>query len=164
LRDDHAIQRLLCGELERVADGLPGLPPPAVIRRLCDRILWITETHFARAEAILGSLSPGRGPSPAALAALCRMHRLDEVHAQDLVAELWRQAAGRRAPGAAGLAGRSMDGGIGQLAYMLRCFFDGGRRAIALKESWIANGGLSVAYQGSAAADPDAGVEKGARD
>ncbi|HWJ70295.1 MAG TPA: hypothetical protein VNS79_09630 [Sphingobium sp.] len=136
LLDDHLVQRWLCDELEAVADGLPGLPPPDVIRRLCDRILWITGTHFARAEAIFRNLPPGCGPAPAALEALCRMHRLDEVHAQDLVAMLWRQASGRAQAGAGG--GASAD--VGQLAYMLRCFFDGGRRAIALKESWIADG------------------------
>lgn len=129
LRDDHAIQRLLCDALEAVADGLPELPPLCTIRRLCDRILWIADTHFARAERILASLSPGQGPSPEALAMLHDMHQLDVLHAQDLVAELWGHAAGRP------------NGGIGQLAYMLRCFFDGGRRAIALKESWVAGSG-----------------------
>lgn len=129
LLDDHAIQRLLCDELEALADGLPELPPLCAMRRLCDKILWITTTHFARAERILGSLPPGQGPSEVALSILHQMHQLDEVHAQDLVAELWSHAAGRP------------NGGVGQLGYMLRCFFDGGRRAIALKESWIADNG-----------------------
>ena len=162
LRDDHAIQRLLCDELEMVADGLPDLPPPAAIRRLCDRILWISTTHFVRAEAILRTLPPGRAPARAALEALYRMHRLDEVHAQDLVEQLWRLDA-VRARGAADNPARrpSMEGGlpdgggmgegIGQLAYMLRCFFDGARRAMALKESWIAASGRPAATQGAAA-------------
>jgi len=177
LRDDHAIQRLLCDELETVADGLPDLPPPDAIRRLCDRILWITETHFARAEAIFGRLPPGCGPSPTALAALCRMHRLDEVHAQDLVAQLWKYAAGRahcngghgaaRAGPAAvrcaeGRSAAPMAGEVGQLAYMLRCFFDGGRRAIALKESWIAEGGAAAVRLTTAR--PAAGEGKGGHD
>ena len=128
LLDDHAIQRLLCDELEAVADGLPALPPLCAIRRLCDKILWITTTHFARAERILSALPSGHGPTPAEIATLRQMHQLDELHAQDLVAELWSHAAGRPS------------GGVGQLGYMLRCFFDGGRRAIALKESWITGG------------------------
>ncbi|HZV17108.1 MAG TPA: hypothetical protein VFF84_00230 [Sphingobium sp.] len=126
LLDDHAIQRLLCDKLEAVADGLPALPPLCTIRRLCDMIIRITSTHFARAEKILASLPPEQRPSAVELSILHQMHQLDEAHAQDLVAELWSHAAGRP------------NGGIGQLAYMLRCYFDGGRRAIALKESWIA--------------------------
>lgn len=145
LRDDHAIQRLLCDELEMVADGLPNLPSPAAIRRLCDRILWISTTHFARAEAILRGLPPGRAPSRAALAALCRMHRLDEVHAQDLVEQLWRLDAVRARGGLPDGGGTGE--GIGQLAYMLRCFFDGTRRAMALKESWITASGRPAATQ-----------------
>lgn len=128
LLDDHAIQRLLCDELEAMADSLPMLPSLCAVRRLCDKILWITTTHFARAERIFSALPPGHGPTPTEIATLRQMHQLDEMHAQDLVAELWSHAAGRP------------NGGVGQLGYMLRCFFDGGRRAIALKESWIAEG------------------------
>jgi hypothetical protein len=125
LREDHLIQQLLCNDLEVVADKLPELPSLPEIRRLCDRIQRITSTHFPRAENILGTLPVERRPSRDALDKLHGMHLLDETHAQDLVSALWQQARLRDR------------GNIGQLSYMLRCFFDGCRRAIALKESWI---------------------------
>ena len=130
--EDHLIQRVLCNDLEAAADRLPTLPPLPAIRRLCDRIQHVTSTHFARAEQLFAALPPGQRPDDAALAALRQMHQLDEVHGQDLVAALWEHA---RAP---------RPGKADQLGYMLRCLFDGCRRAIALKESWIAAAGLAV--------------------
>jgi hypothetical protein len=127
LREDHLIQQLLCNDLEAVADKLPDLPPLPEIRRLCDRVLRITGTHFVRAENVLASLPEGRRPSMEELDMLHGMHLLDETHAEDLVSALWQQARLRD------------KANVGQLAYMLRCFFDGCRRAIALKERWIAD-------------------------
>ncbi len=128
LLEDHAIQLALCNEIEAVADRLPDLPPLPEIRRLCDRVLRVTSTHFGRAEAVLAQLPEGQRPSPAEMGLLHHMHQLDELHAQDMVAELWRHVA------------HQQSGNVGQLAYMLRCYFDGCRRAIALKESWIVGG------------------------
>lgn len=127
LREDHLIQQLLCNDLEAIADGLPDLPPLPTIRRICDRILRITSTHFVRAENIFKSIPASQRPSLADLKTLHHMHLLDETHAEDLVSALWQQAR---------LHDRA---NIGQLSYMLRCFFDGCRRAVALKESWITN-------------------------
>lgn len=125
LREDHLVQEMLCKDLEGVADGLPDLPAAPEIKRLCDRILRITSTHFARAEVVFDALPDGERPAPDDLATLRGMHQMDELHGEDLVAALWQQVRARD------------KAGIGQLAYMLRCFFDGLRRAVALKESWI---------------------------
>jgi hypothetical protein len=132
LREDHLIQQLLCNDLEALADRLPELPPLPDIRRICDRIVRITGTHFVRAENLFGSMPSSQRPSPEELEMLHGMHILDETHAEDLVSALWQQAR---------LHDRA---NIGQLSYMLRCFFDGCRRAIALKESWIANAQRTV--------------------
>lgn len=126
MADDHAIQRLLCDDLERVADQLPALPALRDLRRISDRIMRITRSHFPRAETVLRGLPAERRPPLEALATLHEMHVLDEMHGQDLVVALWEHAG---APGG---------GNVGQLSYMLRGFFDGCRRAISLKESYLA--------------------------
>lgn len=123
---DHFIQQMLCRDVELIADGLPDLPALPDVRLLCDRIEHVTESHFSRAEAAFAALPDGQRPDAAALAMLRQMHQLDEIHAQDVVAALIQHASQPSADQ------------VGQLAYMLRCFFDGGRRLIALKESWIA--------------------------
>jgi hypothetical protein len=128
--EDHLIQRILCDDLEAVADRLPALPTLPAIRRLCDRLQCITTSHFVRAERMLASLPTPQRPGHAAMTALHRMHLIDEIHAQDLIATLWQHARLGK--------GQNAD----QLGYMLRCFFDGCRRAIALKESMIAGAGL----------------------
>ncbi|MBT2189032.1 hemerythrin domain-containing protein [Sphingobium nicotianae] len=134
LREDHIIQRVLCHDLEMLADGLPALPPLTAIRRLCDRIDRVVTTHFRRAEAILGNLPAEQRPGFCSLTELRHMHQMDEVHAEDLIAALWHYAR------------QGDESEVGQLAYMLRCFFDGCRRAIALKESWIAKAGRDLGY------------------
>ncbi|WP_353203273.1 hypothetical protein [Sphingomonas sp.] len=132
LHEDHVIQRLLCDDLERVADCLPALPALPELRRISDRILRITSSHFARAEQILRTMPPEQRPTPVMLDALHQMHVLDELHGQDLIVTLWQHV------------GTAAGANIGQLSYMLRCFFDGCRRAIRLKESYIANAGAGV--------------------
>ncbi|MEO5865798.1 MAG: hypothetical protein ABIS14_11370 [Sphingomonas sp.] len=126
MQEDHVIQGLLCDDLERVADRLPELPTPPELRRISDRIMRVTRVHLVRAEQIFRSMPIGQRPTPAALDALHRMHVLDELHGQDLVAALWQHV------------GAAAGANIGQLSYMLRCFFDGCRRAITLKESYLA--------------------------
>ena len=129
LQEDHVIQRVLCDDLERVADRLPALPTLPELRRISDRILRITNSHFARAEQVLRTMPPEQRPSPTMLDALHQMHVLDEMHGQDLIVTLWQHAGA--------VAGAN----VGQLSYMLRCFFDGCRRAIRLKESYIEGSG-----------------------
>lgn len=130
VRKDHFIQRKLCRDMESVADRLPELPALPEVRALCDRIEQVTRSHFDRAEVAFAALPSGQRPDPAAFAMLHQMHQLDEIHAQDVVAALIQHAS------------RSGGEHVGQLAYMLRCFFDGCRRLIALKESWIARAEL----------------------
>lgn len=130
LREDHVIQRWLCDDLERIADHLPTLPSLPELRRISDRILRITNSHFARAEKVLRAIPSAQRPTPTMLDALHQMHVLDEMHGQDLVVTLWQHVGT-----AAGTVGGA---NVGQLSYMLRCFFDGCRRAIRLKESYLA--------------------------
>ena len=136
LEEDHAIQRILCNDLEAVADNLPELPPTVEVRRLCDRIMRVSGTHFARAEQVFSLLPAERRPSDDVLQKLHEMHELDELHGQDVVVALWQHV------------GKSSASHVGQLAYMLRCFFDGCRRAITLKESLIAMAERPLAMTG----------------
>src|SRR5215831_841265 len=62
LEEDHAIQRILCNDLEAVADNLPELPSSVEVRRLCDRIMRVTATHFTRAEQVFSLLPDERRP------------------------------------------------------------------------------------------------------
>lgn len=131
LEDDHVVQRCLCHELEAVADGLPVMPAADEILRLCRSIQRVTATHFNRAERVFADLPVAYRPGPAFLAALHEMHQFDRTHGEDLAGELWYSIE----PGA--------QRDVGKLSYMLRCFFDGCRRAIALKES-----GVEIARRG----------------
>nr|WP_300598162.1 hemerythrin domain-containing protein [uncultured Sphingomonas sp.] len=131
LADDHIVQRRLCQALESVADRLPVLPAADEISWLCKAIRRVTSTHFGRAERLFAELPLGHRPGPAFLSALREMHQFDRMHGEDLASELWWSLS----PGAAR--------DVGKLSYMLRCFFDGCRRAIALKES-----GIEIARRG----------------
>ena len=126
LEEDHSIQRILCDDLEDLADRLPDLPSALEVRHLCERIQRVTGTHFVRADHVFDLLPAEQRPSEETLQALRVMHLMDELHAQDLIVALWQHV------------GRSSSAHVGQLAYMLRCFFDGCRRAIAFKECLIA--------------------------
>lgn len=132
-QDDHDAQRALCVELEQFADMLPGMPPPARVRRICAQIECVTSNHFRRAEALLRDLAAASGdPSrEEMLQSLAEMHALDAVHGQDLIAVLWDSVA------------RGAVEHPGELGYMLRCFFDGCYRAIAFKES------LALLFEGA---------------
>jgi hypothetical protein len=131
LEDDHVVQRSLCQALETVADRLPALPTADEILRLCKMIQRVTAIHFTRAERLFADLPVAHRPGPAFLSALHEMHQFDRVHGEDLAGELWRSIT----PG--------VERDVGKLSYMLRCVFDGCRRAIALKES-----GIEIARRG----------------
>jgi hypothetical protein len=125
LRDDHDAQLVLCLELERLADMLPALPPPRRVRRICSHIDFVTSRYFRRAETVFADLMEFQ-TNPALrqmLESLASMHALDAVHGEDVVAALWDGTA-------RGSAARPEE-----LGYMLRCFFDGCRRAVALEEA-----------------------------
>lgn len=136
LEEDHAIQAVLCRDLETLADGLPGMPCLPEVRRLCDRIIWVVDTHFDRAEEAFLRLPPSVRPGGEEIQRLREMHLLDALHGHDLVVAMWDHAA-RCGPDLTPPGVATPPGAV-QLGYMLRCFFDGCRRAIALKESWRA--------------------------
>lgn len=115
--DDHALQLALCRDLEALADGLPALPSLPRLRRLTNRLGHCQRCILPRAELALAG--------DRKFAACTAQRSLDTIHCDDLVAALWDRAADRVPPD------------HGQLAYMLRCFFDGRRRAIALERALI---------------------------
>lgn len=123
LQDDHDARGALCAELESLADGLPTLPAPARVRRLCNQIETVTLLHFRRADAILVEAAAGLDISPVrdTLEQLRDMHLMDAMHGEDLITTLWDSTA------------RGAIARPGEFGYMLRCFFDGCRRAIALE-------------------------------
>jgi hypothetical protein len=123
LQDDHDARGALCAELESLADGLPALPAPARVRRLCNQIETVTLLHFRRADAILVEAATGLDIPPVrdTLEQLRDMHLMDAMHGEDLITTLWDSTA------------RGTIARPGEFGYMLRCFFDGCRRAIALE-------------------------------
>ena len=119
---DHAVLRTLCDRLEALADGLPGLPPGGERYAAAEALTGLLPAHQRRESRLLDSLLPLAGRPAVARALLDRIrcqHVADRVHAQDLVAAL------EEAPGG---------GDADALGYMLRCFFDGCRRALAFEE------------------------------
>lgn len=125
MRDDHEVQHALCDDLESVADMLPDLPDASRLRRLCQRMESVTIQHFGRAEALFETLWPApsrTAPQQALLDMLARMHIIDSVHGQHLATVMWDAMV------------RTGAVPVGELGYMLRCFFDGCRRAIAYRE------------------------------
>lgn len=135
LLQEHAGLRRLCDRLEATADALPRLPPPQARQDLALALGKLAQ-HQAREEAVLRQLLPLRGAGGLAtrlLAQIAGQHALDQIHAQDLGGAL-------TAPGMA-------EAPVLALAYMLRCFFDGCRRAMAFEELVIltlARGRLSA--------------------
>lgn len=123
--DDHQIQRALCRDLEAIADALPDVPSPAQVRRVGERIERVSTEHYAHALAVLRALPEACRPSDGELATLEAMHSIDASHGEDLVTALWDHVE------------RSPTRHDGQLGYMLRCYFDGCRRAMAFKEALI---------------------------
>jgi len=121
---DHADQRRLCHALEHVADALPNLPTPNEITTLARQLTDYSRKHYPIEESLFQRLEQGAGcPTVARVVDQIRdNHAIDGLHADDLAAELGRLSGTRRTTQA------------GELSYMLRCFFDGCRRAIAFEE------------------------------
>jgi len=125
--DDHEARLALCGELEQIADMLPSLPAPARIRRLCGQIECAAALHFKRADTLLAQLARGRETGMLAdlRRQLAEMHAMDTIHGEDLVGLFWDSTA------------RGSVTRPGEFGYMLRCYFDGCRRAIALESALL---------------------------
>lgn len=121
---EHGEQRQLCSMLERIADELPAVPSHAMMLDVGRRLASYSQRHFPL-EARLFLRLAGQTNCPTSeriLKEISQNHAIDAIHAEDLAAELQRNS------------GSSRVDHPGELAYMLRCFFDGCRRAIAFEE------------------------------
>ena len=119
LSADHASLRALCDALEACADGLPARLSSEDVARLCGGLQTRIERHEAAEDAFLAALFVHDRHDPLTCALLDHVHQrqaADAAHALDLIVAL-------QATHAAGPCGET-------LGYMLRCFFDGCRRAI----------------------------------
>ncbi len=121
---DHAAQRRLCALLEQIADALPTMPSDDHVWRVEQQLSAYSLRHFPLETELFRRLSDGVS-SPGVdriLKEIRYNHAIDALHADDLAIELRR------------LSGAPLAIHPGELAYMLRCFFDGCRRAIAFEE------------------------------
>jgi hypothetical protein len=126
---DHRRQRCLCAVLERVADDLPDLPSIGAVLDIEQQLAAYAGRHFPLETALFQRLSVD-ATCPSAeriLNEIRHNHAIDALHAEDLSVELRRLSGASRAVPA------------GELAYMLRCFFDGCRRAMAYEELALLN-------------------------
>ncbi|MFV0623060.1 hypothetical protein ACBY01_03475 [Sphingomonas sp. ac-8] len=124
LLSEHIRTEQLCQLLEGCADGLPDLPEAEEIAELCHRLDAHATDQIAREEALLETLFGGPDAEPLGdtlLGHVRARHVACAVQAQDLLSAL-RPHTVERGPCAA------------TLGYMLRCFFDACRGAIAFEE------------------------------
>jgi hypothetical protein len=119
---DQADTRALCAALERVADALPALPTAAEAEALGLLLVRFADCRQLRIERLAETLAKSAsGPvAEAIIAHVHDCHALDSVHALDL----------------AGALDEAMREQIGApaLSYMLRCAFDGCRRAVMFEQ------------------------------
>lgn len=119
----HLRAEQLCRRLERCADALPVRPDDEELAGLCEELEATAFAHAALENAVLDLLF-GKHPDPFGETLLAHIHARHvtcAVQAQDLLAVLRPQTV-ERSPCAA------------TLGYMLRCFFDGCRAAMAFGE------------------------------
>jgi hypothetical protein len=125
LLSEHVRSEQLCRRLEACADALPELPDAAEIAALCDGLEAQATLRARRHDQLLEALFAEGGAGPLADTLLTYIHRKHvtcAVQAQDLLAVLRPHTGTDLGPCAA------------TLGYMLRCFFDGCRSAIAFEE------------------------------
>jgi hypothetical protein len=119
----HARLRRLCGDLERIADRLPAVPDRTTIDRVCGQLEQFLARHQQDELKLIDWLF-GRDTSRLAaglIATIRAQHLTDRMQAEDLAEALRTVEAGPTA-------------NVSGLAYMLRCFFDGCRRAMIFEE------------------------------
>ena len=121
---EHGERRRLCSMLERMADELPELPSSDAIIDVGRQLSAYSQRQFPLNPGLLLRLAyhENCSTSERILREISHNRAIDAIHADDLAAELQRNAGSSRADHP------------GEFAYMLRCFFDGCRRAIALEE------------------------------
>ncbi|CAN5222907.1 hypothetical protein BH09PSE3_BH09PSE3_10500 [soil metagenome] len=128
LAADHAMLRRLCNELEACADALPLSLSPQQLQSLCQRLREFVAKYEVADEVLLKTIF-GRNPTDKLTRSLiCHIqarHAADAAHAHDLITALDPQAADHDRFS------------VEALAYMLRCFFDGCRRAMDFEELTI---------------------------
>jgi len=120
----HAAQRQLCAELERCADALPDPVGHETAVLICQEIVCAMQLSAPLPDGSLGPLFACEHDAPILASVLARIHDrhvADIVHAGDLLAALTAE------PGPSAI-------GIDALGYMMRCLFDGRRRAIDMEE------------------------------
>jgi len=121
---DHEAQRRLCGTLEGMADALPLLPSSQVVREVGQQLATYSSRQSSLETRLFDRLFDAV-PCPTfhrIIGEMRRNHAMDALHADDLAIELGHMAGSRIAAHP------------GELAYMLRCFFDGCRRAVAFEK------------------------------
>ncbi|MFD1950774.1 hypothetical protein ACFSGX_08340 [Sphingomonas arantia] len=115
---DHAQLRVLCDQLETLADGLPLYPSLQDRRTLADRIETATIAHVRTTNSFLGRFFTGseRRTTRGILARILSRQISDALHAED-TADILRSLSLNQAS-------------IDMLSYMLRVLFEGARRAL----------------------------------
>lgn len=124
LLSEHIRTEQLCRQLEACADALPDLPEPEEIASLCAGLEAHATDRIEHEEAVLDTMFGGAEAEPLGdtlLSHIRARHVACAVQAQDLLAVL-RPHSVDRGPCAA------------TLGYMLRCFFDACRNAMAFEE------------------------------
>jgi hypothetical protein len=123
----HTALRRLCNELEACADALPFTLSGPHVLALCKRLRDFVERSETADEALLTTMF-GRDRDELAQSLLSQVrawHANDAAHAHDLIAALDPKAADHERFS------------VEALAYMLRCFFDGCRRAMDFEKLTI---------------------------
>jgi hypothetical protein len=128
LAADHSVLRRLCNELEACADALPFTVSPRQLQSLCQGLRDFVARYEAVDEMLLKTMF-GRDLADQLTHALLSLvqgrHAADASHALDLITALDPKAVDHERFS------------VEALAYMLRCFFDGCRRAMDFEELTI---------------------------
>lgn len=122
---DHTATERLCVRLESCADGLPERPASDEIDDLCERLQTCILDHVESEDRLLAAMFAREMADPLCHALIDQIHARHAactVLAQDLIATMIADAAGQRT-----ICSEA-------LGYMLRCFFEGCRAAMAFKE------------------------------
>ena len=128
LMADHVALRALCDALEACADQLPAPLSCDEVARLCSGLQARIDRHEAEEDSFLLTMFARDSRDPLTSALLDHVHArhaADAAHAHDLIVAL---------------EARDENGAVAcgeTLGYMLRCFFDGCRRAMDFEELTI---------------------------